>query len=248
MRWDKTKLRILLVLMCLTICSIPIGIIWGIQGFQSESYMLIGIIFIVTLCVSFVISYFITRPIEKLTKNIDQISRGKFDINLEYSEIKELNNLTDSLDRVMASLKLAVFKAGLKKEEILENKANMRHAQMIKNKLDKSWSEHEFDCVFIFDENANILDCNVNMLKRFGYSKDEFLKLNLADIDALESKKDLIVKIKKVKEDGVLTFKTFHKTKDGISIPVYENLQFDKDKGLFKGIIREDLTLKKSSD
>jgi PAS domain S-box-containing protein len=248
MRWGKTKLRTLLVLMCLTICSIPIGIIWGIQGFQSESYMLIGIIFIVTLCVSFVISYFITRPIEKLTKNIDEISKGKFDINLEYSEIKEINNLTDSLDRVMASLKLAVFKAGIKKGEILENKPNTRHVSTIKNKLDGSWSEQEFDCICIFDENANILDCNDNMVKRFGYSKDEFLKLNLSDIDALESKKDLVVKIQKVKKDGVLTFKTFHKTKDGISIPVYENLQYERDKRQFKGIIREDLSLKKSSD
>ena len=389
--------------MCLAISVIPIGIIGGTQIFESQSWFLIGLIFIVTLCVSFVISYFITRPIERITKNIDEISKGKFDVDLGGSEIKELNNLTDSLNRVMASLKLAVVKVGVKKGEIFEDAVKAKEEferkqkdifnsihgwvweandageitfcsdnisktlgytcdevtgknffdlmdakeakqakqifndagkskQIITNleiwnnskkgekkcillnavpfyneegnvagyrgvntditneknkeekikqlnsdlsslkaemtellnqreknkgrektettgtisKLDEKWSEHEFDSVFIFDESANILDCNDNMIKSLGYTKSEILKLNISDIDALESKKDIEDKIKKTKEDGVLTFKTFHKRKDGASIPVYENLQYNKEKKQFKGIIREDFSLKKS--
>jgi PAS domain S-box-containing protein len=391
--------------MCLAISFIPVGIIGGIQGFQSQSNFLIGIIFIVTAFVSLVISYFITKPLEKLTKNIDQISKGKLDVNLDYSEIKEINNLTDSLNRVMASLKLAIVKVGVKKGEIFEdaikakeevenkqkdifdsihgwvwetddktnivfcsdniskilgykpneitgknlydlldadyakqakqafndavknkkpiknleiqstskkgenkyfllnavpffkedgklsgfrgvdtditsekikdgkikelnsdlselkmeitNLLNQREGKGLRNKiktgeqntikLEDKWSEHEFDAVFIFDENANILDCNDNMSKRLGYSKSEILSLNISDIDALESKNDIIDKIKKTKKEGVVSFKTIHKRKDGSAILVHENLQYNKDKNQFKGIVREDYSLKKSS-
>jgi len=394
------RLKTLLVIVCLAISTIPIGIIGGIQGFQSESMLLIGLIFLVTFIVSLTISYFITRPIEKLTENIDKISKGKLDVNLEPSEIYEINNLTDSLNRVMASLKLAIHKVGVKKGEIFEDAVKAKEAiekkqedlldnitgwaweidakgvytfcsrnvsdllgykpneiigksffdfmipedikktkhvfneaskdkKPIKNlenwnvkkngekvcvitncvpffnetgillgyrgidnditrekindskntllnkelvdlrkevtqllnesekkksknleftkinpKSDEKWSEHEFDSIFLFDENANILDCNENMYKKLGYSKSEMLSLNMADFDALETRKDLIEKINKTKKDGAYSFKTIHKRKDGSAILVYENLQYLKDKNTFKCIIREDYSFK----
>jgi len=387
------------VVVCLAISTIPIGIIGGIQGFQSESIILIGLIFLVTFFVSLTISYFITRPLEKLTKNIDKISKGKLDVNLEPSEIYEINNLTDSLNRVMASLKLAIHKVGVKKGEIFEDavktkeavekkqndlldsitgwaweidskgiytfcsrnissllgykpqeiigksvfdfivpegvkktkqvfneatrnkkpirnlenwnvtkngekicvvtngvpffdgdnnllgyrgvdtditrekrteskinvlnkeladlkmevtellnerdgKKRLESTRLGKKKLDEKWSEHEFDSVYLFDENANILDCNENMYKRLGYSKSEMLSLNMADFDALESKKEIMEKIDQAKKNGVHSFKTIHKRKDGSAILVHENLQYLKDKNTFKCIVREDFSIK----
>ncbi|RLF34056.1 MAG: hypothetical protein DRM98_01270 [Thermoplasmata archaeon] len=383
--------------MCLTVSAIPVGIIAGIQGFRASLWLL-TLIFGVILGVSFVISYFITRPLERLTKNIDAISKGKLDVNLNHGDIYEINNLTDSLNRVMASLKLAVHKVGVKKGEIFEDAVKtqealekkqrdlfnsirgwawetdangvytfcsdnvlditgykpdeivgknffdflpveevkkakqvfdvagkkktsvknfencyiskngekkyvltnavpfyddngtllgfrgvytdityekeakekirelktelsnlkMRITELLnerdrrrlfksegKKKVDEKWSEHEFDSVFIFDENANIVDCNENMYKRLGYSKSEMLSLNMADFDALESKKDLLDKIKKAKKDGAVSFKTIHKRKDGSAVLVHENLQYIKDKNEFKAIVREDYSLKK---
>jgi PAS domain S-box-containing protein len=113
------RLRRLLIIMCLAISLIPIAMISGLQGFQIASLFL-GLILVITLAVGFVISYFISMPLVKLTKNIDEISKGNLDVELEKSEIYEINNLTASLDRVMASLKLAIHKVGLKKEEIFE--------------------------------------------------------------------------------------------------------------------------------
>ncbi len=130
-------------------------------------------------------------------------------------------------------------------EKRFKNKIKL--SEQNNTKLDDKWSEHEFDSVFIFDENANILDCNENMSKRLGYTKSEILSLNLSDIDVLESKKDILDKIKKTKKDGVFSFKTIHKRKDGSAILVYENLQYNKNKNQFKSIVREDYSLKKSS-
>ncbi|MCX6668101.1 MAG: PAS domain S-box protein [Euryarchaeota archaeon] len=383
--------------MCLAVSMIPIGIIGGIQGFQSKSIMLIGLIAVVTFVTSIIVSYLISRSIENLTKNIDEISRGKLDVELEKSEIYEINKLTDSLNRVMASLKLAIHKVGVKKGEIFErsaesvkekyndllnsmtgwawetdnkgvytfcsknvadtlgyqpeevigksifdlmsseeventkqifdesiknkmpiknlenwhtskngkkicivtngvpffdetgnlcgyrgididitankdveekiktlnaeltdlkkeitqllnkqelNKINVNAIDSIKNKLEEKWSEHEFDSVFLFDENAKILDCNENVHKKIGYTKSEMLSLNMADFDALESKEDIISKINDAKKTGSITFKTIHKRKDGSAILVHENVQYLKDKNVFKCIVREDYPLK----
>ena len=340
----------------------------------------------------------ITRPIERLTTNIDEISKGKLDVNLEYSEISEINNLTDSLNRVMASLKLAITKVGVKKGEIFEEAVKAKEtvtkkyedlidsitgwawetdekgiikfcsknvsinlgyapeemigksifefmtsedtkkvksmyndvsknitpisnienwnvkkdgnkvcfvtngfpyfdsegnllgyrgvdtditkekiayykihllnkeladvknkiitllnerdnlkvlepASLSNNIIDKKWSEHDFDSVYLFDENAKILDCNENMYKMLGYSRDEMLSFNVADFDALESQKDIVEKINQAKKNGVYSFKTIHKKKDGSPILVYQNIQYLKDKNQFKCIVREDITI-----
>jgi len=379
--------------MCLAISVIPISIIGGLQGF-STSFYLIGLIFLVTFIVSLIIAYFISRPIEILTKNIKRISTGELDVQLGYSEISEINNLTESLNRVLASLKLAVHKVGVKKGEIFEdavkakeafekkqkdlynsingwvwetdNKGiytfvsdnidgylgykpeelknssvfdfmtsedakkakkvfsesskkqnpiknlenwnidkqgnkisvvtngypyfdengnligyrgaslditNLKNAESRIHDLNKKisdlkieitdllnkregktksikdikWSEHDFDSVFIFDEKANIIDCNNKMVERLGYSKGEILSLNMADFDALETKEDIINKIKQVKKKGPMSFKTIHKRKDGSAILVHENLQFIEDENKFKCIVREDYSLKKYS-
>ena len=397
------RLKTLLIIICLTISMIPIVIIGGIEGFKS-TMPLIGLITVFTFVASLIMASLITRPIENLTKKIDGISKGELDIKLERGEIYEINMLTNSLNRVMASLKLAVHKVGVKKGEIFEDAVkvkeavekkhedlldsitgwawetdekglytfcskniskilgytpgeiigknffdfipseNNRQAKQVfdragkkkksienlqnwyfnkngdkvyvmtngvpffdddgsllgyrgvdiditrekmaewkirklnknlsdikmeftrllnererhrfknldkigvnKKKLDEKWSENEFDSVFIFDENADILDCNENMYKRLGYTKSEMLSLNIADFDALESKKDLVKKINQVKKNGVASFKTIHKRKDGSAVLVYENLQYLKDKNAFKCIIREDYSLKSSS-
>jgi len=228
------KLRTLLIFMCLTVAMIPIGIIGGINGFESTSFMLIGLILLVTFVVSFGISYFITRSIVKLTKNIDMISKGTLDVTIDSSEIYEINNLTESLNRIMASLKLAVKKVGVKKDEIFvpAEKPNIMTAE--------KWTEREIDAICFFDEKANVVGCNDNMQKKLGYSKDEMLTLNLADIDALESKENLIEKLEQVKKQGEINNKTIFKTKDNASIFVFEKISYDPKQKNFRCIVNEE--------
>ncbi len=394
------KLKTILIIMCLSVSTIPLGLIVGYQGFNASIFFWI-VIFIVTFCFSLLISHLITRPIIALTKNLDSISKGQLDVKLDKSEIHEINNLTDSLNRIMTSLKLAIHKVGVKKGEIFEDfsketvekkqqdildsingwaweidskgvytfcsknvfdylgyfpkeiigknifdfllpedakklkhafnetskkkksinlenwsiqkngnkiclatnafaffdesgkilgykgiftdvtseklanekikdlnkelsglkieinklskgceKRNNRLFQTVsvnEEKLDEKWAECKLDSVFIFDINANILECNENMYKRLGYNKNEMLSLNMADFDVLETKKELYEKIITAKKNGAYSFKTMHKRKDGSTVLVFENLQYLKDMNAFKCIVREDCSLKKNS-
>jgi len=389
------RLRALLIMMCLAISMIPIGIISGFEGFQIATVFL-GLILAITFIVSLVMTYFISRPLEKLTKNIDEISKGNLDVELEKSEIFEINTLTESLNRVMTSLKLAIHKVGVKKAEIFEEtlkakeEAEEKYQDLLDNIDDWAWEtdakgvyiacsanvaetlgykpeevigksvfelmpsgeakkveaafkdaskrqepihqlenyyihkdgtkicvftnavpvfdkegnfqgyrgihknvtthiqserkieeliqknkrlremrikaphvfdeldgieekltdaednleekryEDEFDYMFLFDEKANIVDCSENIDKKLGYKKDEMLLLNLADFDLIENKDDIEEKIKQIKKHGSVRLKTIHKRKNGSSVLVTENIEYLKDKHMFRCIVKKD--------
>ncbi|MBN1860198.1 MAG: PAS domain S-box protein [Candidatus Thermoplasmatota archaeon] len=165
------RLRFLLTIMCLVIALIPVAMISAWQGLEIAS-MFLGLILFITLVVSFVISYFITIPLEKLTKNIDEISKGNLDVELENSEIYEINNLTYSLDRVMTSLKLAINKVGVRKDEIFieavkaKEEAEANYEILLK-KID-GW-------VWEMNENGICTKCSMKITETLGYPNTQMI-------------------------------------------------------------------------
>jgi nitrogen fixation/metabolism regulation signal transduction histidine kinase len=157
---------------------IPIVIIGGIQGFKSAFY-LISLIVFVTFFISLILAYLITRPIENLTKKIDNISKGELDVKLENSEIYEINNLTKSLNRVMVSLKLAVHKVGVKKGEIFEDAVKTKEffekkqEDIFNSIAGWAWETNEKG-VFTF--------CSKNIDELLGYKSEEMIGKNIFDI------------------------------------------------------------------
>ncbi len=171
------RLRALLIIMSLAISLIPIGIIAGFHGLEIASASL-GIILVVILIVSFIMSYLITMPLQKLTKNIDVISKGNLDVGLEKSEIYEINNLINSLKRVMVSLKLAIYKVGVIKEDIFEetmkekNAAESRYSSLLK--VVDGW-------VWEIDNNGVWQFCSEKISDTLGYQPAEIVGKNISD-------------------------------------------------------------------
>lgn len=165
------RLRWLVTIMCLLISLIPVAMISGLQGLEIATLFL-GLILFITLAVAFVVSYIITIPLEKLTKNIDEISKGNLEVELEKSEIYEINNLTDSLDRVMASLKLAINKVGVKKEEIFieavkaKEEAEAKYGNLLK-KID-GW-------IWEIDEKGICTKCSSKITNTLGYTPEQII-------------------------------------------------------------------------
>jgi len=169
------RLRLLLIIMCLAISLIPIAVISGLQNFQIASAFL-GLILVITLAVGYVIAHFVSLPLVTLTKNIDEISKGNLDVELEKSEIYEINNLTASLDRVMASLKLAIYKVGLKKEEIFQEvvkekeEAEKRFDYLLK-KID-GW-------IWEIDEKGRCTVCSEKVAEALGCTPKQMIGMDI---------------------------------------------------------------------
>lgn len=184
------RLRALLIIMSLTISLIPIGIIGGFQGFEIATVSL-GLILIVILIVSFMMSSLITMPIKKLTKNIEVISKGNLDVGLEKSEIYEINNLINSLKRVMVSLKLAIYKVGITKEDIFEetmkekNAAESRYTSLLK--VVDGW-------IWEIDNNGVWQFCSEKIFDSLGYQPSEIVGKNI--FEYLDPKEK--IKLKKI--------------------------------------------------
>ena len=237
------KLRLLLIFMCLAVSMIPVGIISSFAGFQFAAAFLLFIL-IVTLFVAFFISYFISHPLEKLTKNIDDISKGNLDVKLEKSEIYEINRLTQSLDRVMVSLKLAIKKVGVKKDEIFEKTARPRE------ELEEKYSSllnNIGDWIWETDSNGTYVSCSPQIAYLLGYNPKEVIGKSFFDFVPSEeaNKVELVFDKLSRGEKSAEKLETYYVNKDGHKVYVLLSVIpiFD-DSGAFLGYrgIQRDIT------
>ncbi len=75
------------------------------------------IIIIISIILGLFISHIISKPLVKLKEATDQVSKGNFEVDTpKRTKIDEVNSLSESFDRTLASMKLAVSGA-IKKEK-----------------------------------------------------------------------------------------------------------------------------------
>jgi len=80
--------------------------------------LVILVILIFFSFVGFFIARFVSKPIKKLTLTVDEVTKGKLDVQLPRSGIFEVQSLADSLNRILASLKLAILRTGASSGEL----------------------------------------------------------------------------------------------------------------------------------
>jgi PAS domain S-box-containing protein len=76
--------------------------------------------------------------------------------------------------------------------------------------------EQAADAIVVFDiANRRILDFNDAACQQLGYTRAEFKKLNIADIDAVESEADVERHVRQIIRSGGAVFETKQRAKDG---------------------------------
>lgn len=76
--------------------------------------------------------------------------------------------------------------------------------------------EQSPDGILLIDTAGAILEFNEAAYRQLGYSRDEFAKLRLSDIDATQSPEEIQSVIRKQMEDGYAEFDAIHLTKNGV--------------------------------
>src|SRR4051794_8862038 len=76
------------------------------------------------------------------------------------------------------------------------------------------------DAVFVHDFDGRILEANPAACRRYGYSRDELLRMNTIEIDAPEFASDFTTRIGMQRAKGIFRCEGVHVTKDGKRIPV----------------------------
>jgi PAS domain S-box-containing protein len=69
--------------------------------------------------------------------------------------------------------------------------------------------------IVIIDTMGDIIEFNETAYRQLGYSREEFARLRISDIDATQSPEEIQAKINEVLHKGSAEFEVMHKTKDG---------------------------------
>ena len=155
-----------------------LAFIAALKLFALNSTMVTGIsivflLFLAAIAIGLRTEYSITHPIQKLTRNIEDISKGKLDIHVEGKErTDEIGELAKAFDRILVSLKLAVEKVGLKKEELklgeaLEAKERAEH---LKKELEARYrvlAQTSPDCIVLLDTSGKSIFMNESAIKHY---------------------------------------------------------------------------------
>jgi len=90
----------------------------SIDDLQRLTIFLVLITALLVGFVVYIISKGISREIKDVTEDINKITKGDLEIQLKKSGIFEIQSLIDSLNRILASMKLAILRTGLGKQEL----------------------------------------------------------------------------------------------------------------------------------
>jgi PAS domain S-box-containing protein len=145
-----------------------------------------------------------------------------------------------------------------KKEEDLEEKFKIELTQKVRmrtKELEESQEkyrnlfQHSNDAIFLHDLEGNIIDVNQKVLEHFGYTKEEILSLNIADLhptsELVESKRAF----EEISDKGFVVFEINFKKKNGDIFPaeVSSSLFTTGEEIFIQGEVR-DITIRKRAE
>ena len=102
--------------------------------------------------------------------------------------------------------------------DVTEQRRSEEHRRVLAELLDTcpaSITVHDFD--------GNFLYANRRTLEYHGYERDEFMELNLNDLDVPESAALILPRIEQMIREGEAFFEVAHRRKDGTHIPLLVN-------------------------
>lgn len=237
----KLKLAVIMMVIALLMGAFAFLLIIVLSPIISGSYLAHIILgFGILLLYTILLTKIVVAPIKEITQNIERITEGDLEIKLEHKKIEEIDLLRKSLDRILASLKLAVLRTGATKDQLGLGEAIM--AQKSAEKKFKTLFEGASDAIFVADaETKKLVDCNKEAVNLMGYSKNELLNMNAKQLHPEEVRERIMENFKKQIEGKLKINETKVLTKDGKEIPVEitaKSLKVDSKKRLV-GIFRD---------
>ncbi|MFO0876494.1 MAG: PAS domain S-box protein [Gemmataceae bacterium] len=98
----------------------------------------------------------------------------------------------------------------------------LRDAREIQQRQDKFRAMIETSPIGFWevDRTGRILEINDAYLRTSGFTREQILRMSVADVEAVESQTEIIKHIEATSQVGHLTFETLHRNRDGVPWPV----------------------------
>ncbi len=106
------------------------------------------------------------------------------------------------------------------KENLLEKLVSTEEALLSSEKKFKFLFDYSSDEIFLADLNGKFIEVNKRACESLGYTWDELIKMRFTDIKTPKYRQMVSHNIKKILENGKLTYESEHLTKTGTLLPV----------------------------
>lgn len=155
----------------------------------------------------------------------------------------ELRWISDSSIQLLDSEGKPVGSLGIL-QDITERKKAEKKFELFRSLLDQS-----IDTIEVVDpETGGFLDINEKGCNEHGYTREEFLKLKVPDIDPTFDASAFQKSIQDLKKSGIVRIESTHRRKDGTTFPVEINLKYVQlDRDYIVGVVRN-ITERKQSE
>jgi len=192
-----------------------------------NSLILVASFFLGLLVAVFVVKTSL-RPLSALVR---QIRDGRVDTTDKVYPKDEIGQLARQYDELYASLFAS-------REQLKQSETKFR-----------TLFNNASDGLVIHDLKGRILEANPLACEQRGYTREELLRMTVADLDAQEHRDRIKDRIQGIQEKGHLLFETAHVTKDGKTIPVEVSARYIEFEGrpAILAILR-DLTERKEAE
>lgn len=104
----------------------------------------------------------------------------------------------------------------------------LRESELLHRTL---FEQNPYGVVIIDPENASLIDFNDQACRQLGYTREEFSRLKISDIDTIESPEQTRNRIRKIMRDGYDEFETLQRTKQGEQRTIHVKAQYSPIKG-----------------
>jgi PAS domain S-box-containing protein len=147
---------------------------------------ILTIIFLLIICIHFLLQFFLKKQINILIGGIEEIALGNY--NLELPLFKQ-----SDIDTIAKKVNFMAKEISIKDKILIESRNRL---QIIKDSTP--------DAMFVFNYNGKIIEANRTASKIFGYNEPNFLNISIDILCAKECKNKIsLEKIQSVKEKTI---------------------------------------------
>ena len=149
----------------------------------------------ISLTIGLFIQRFVSRPVKHLLRGTERVAAGDLSTPLEIASANEIGILARSFDQMTQRLQDS-------EQELKASEEKYR-----------SLFENDPNPIFVFDRSSfQIIDANIRATEKYGYSKEELLKMSFRDLGDPEDAE----KIKSLVVEACISLpKVRHRKKDG---------------------------------
>ncbi|WP_321371302.1 PAS domain S-box protein [uncultured Draconibacterium sp.] len=175
-------------------------------------------------------------------KTIEAIKKalaGEF-VNFE-SNVNGVHYLNIVHPMTISGKRVGIVGVGL---DITERKKANESLKLFSTLIDNSNDAFE-----VYDpKTGRVIDVNETGHKTLGYSREEFLKLSVYDIDPFVDKNNFKKNIQELRKSEFRTWQSIHKRKDGSTFPVEVNIRLVKLEKEYLVSVARDISLRKQNE